>query len=274
MDLPTLRAAAVEAAVQAGAAAGYPTTDAVVLQDSNNVVLWLRPHAVVAKVGIWPHSWEVLEREVRVGAHLSERGAPVAAPIGELRAGTAHPVSLWTKLEPSTDTHASAVVIGQMLGRVHASLRQIPSQLPSYLGAIDLARATLLDDRRMGALARDDLRFLRESFDHLQAAVRRRPDERHQPLHGEPHDGNIIVTEDGPRLIDFEAACVGPLEWDLASTSPGVAATFADVDDELLALLQLLNSARVATWCWAQAEHPAMRPHALHHLAVLRAAAS
>ena len=44
------------------------------------------------------------------------------------------------------------------------------------------------------------------------------------------------------------------------------------IDPDRLALLRLLNSARVATWCWAAADNPMMRPHAEHHLAIVRAA--
>ena len=43
-----------------------------------------------------------------------------------------------------------------------------------------------------------------------------------------------------------------------------------DVDVDLLALLQTLNSARVATWCWVQARFPEMRRHGKHHFALVR----
>jgi hypothetical protein len=36
-------------------------------------------------------------------------------------------------------------------------------------------------------------------------------------------------------------------------------------------VLETLNSARVATWCWVQARFPEMRVHGEHHLAVVRA---
>jgi hypothetical protein len=73
-------------------------------------------------------------------------------------------------------------------------------------------------------------------------------------------------------LVDFEAASIGPLEWDLASVPPGVADVFRGIDHDLLAVLRLLSSARVATWCWSLADHPSMRIHGEHHLAVVRRA--
>jgi hypothetical protein len=43
------------------------------------------------------------------------------------------------------------------------------------------------------------------------------------------------------------------------------------VDGELLALLRRLNSARVATWCFANAHLPDLRRHGEIHLELLRA---
>lgn len=45
---------------------------------------------------------------------------------------------------------------------------------------------------------------------------------------------------------------------------------FANVDSDLLGLLQIRNSARVATWCSVQYRFPEMRWHAEFHLEVVR----
>lgn len=89
-------------------------------------------------------------------------------------------------------------------------------------------------------------------------------------LYTGPHQGNYVVTTSGLRWIDFEGACAGPLEWDLAFLPDDGAAMFHDVDGELLGLLRTLNSVRVSTWCWAQARFPEMRKHGEHHLAMVR----
>lgn len=274
VDLGPSRHSAVGAAIKAGEAIGLSSTHPVILQDTNNVVVWLSPHDVVAKVGIWPHSADVLGREIEVCAHLAAAGAPVATPIGTLRreGTTTWPVSLWKRLQPVASGHASDDELAGMLRRVHAGLTSSSVELPSYIAAIDHARGTLFDDDQMHALSSSDLRLLRAAFDELAARAKAWPAHR-QPLHGEPHLGNIILTTVGPTLIDFEAVSLGPPEWDLASMPPGVAGAFGDLDRDLLALLRLLNSARVATWCWALADHPSMRAHAEHHLAVVRAIA-
>ena len=87
-----------------------------------------------------------------------------------------------------------------------------------------------------------------------------------------PTLGNVLVTAGGPVLIDFEGACTGPREWDVACAPPGVADRLAGLDHALLASARLLRSAFVAVWGWAGADHPMMRHHGEQHLAVLRAA--
>lgn len=265
------RESAVTAAVEVGVDAGYPSTSPVVLQDSNNVVVWLAPHEVVAKVGIWPHSADALDLEVQVCTHLAAGGAPVAAPIGGLRHGitTAWPVSLWERLSSAPGAEASDAALAGMLHEVHSVLAGCPVDLPNYLVAIEHARTTLFDDDRMAALPNDDLQALRGALDELTRRARAW-DAPRRPLHGEPHLNNVVLTPAGPMLIDFEAASTGPVEWDLASMPPGVATRYGEGDAELLTLLRVLNSARVATWGWALAEHPSMREHGERHLAVVR----
>ena len=141
--------------VEVGESLGLGASKAVVLQDSNNVVVWLSQYDVVAKVGIWPHSAEVLNREVEVCAHLAAVGAPVAAPIGGVRriGAAAWPVSLWRRLRPAAGAEVNDHGLAEMLGRVHEALGSCAVELPSYMAAIDHARVTLFDDEPMRALS-------------------------------------------------------------------------------------------------------------------------
>ena len=260
--------AAVAAAQAAGAAAGYPSHDVVTLQDTNNVVVWLQPHPVVAKVGVRPGVVASLHREVDVCRFLHGGGAPVGEPLGWFDDAQL-PVSLWRHVRatgaPCSDqAHAAA------LNHVHHELRRFDSPLPDYWTAIELAHEVLLDDDLMHAVAPDDLGLLRNAFDRFAAATRSF-DAPVQPLHGEPHSGNIIGTDDGPVLIDFEATCIGPIEWDVACSPLGVAAAYVGVNLELVDAARLLNAVRVATWCLSST-HPAMRPFGLDQLEIVRRA--
>lgn len=262
--------AAVEVAEQLGFAVENP----VVIQDTNNTVVWLRPHDVIAKAGTSGDSADGLLLEHRVASALDRLGAAVArtvagvAPVRHTDTGCV--VTLWERLDRDPNAQPPGMTVGRSLRDLHGALSAGNLQLPSFRVGLDRARRALFDDRRIGALRRDDRMLLRGAFETLVAEV-----EGHafseQALHGEPHDGNLLVTTGGLRWIDFEAACRGPLEWDLAFLSADACTQFPHTDHELLRLLRSLNSARVAIWCWVRYQHPDMRWHAHHHLEIVRA---
>lgn len=92
---------------------------------------------------------------------------------------------------------------------------------------------------------------------------------REEPLHGDPHMGNVRITPDGPYWMDLEAACYGPLEWDLSALPSNLPLPY---DRELLAVLRRLRRACVVTWCAVKPEPTIAEREAItHHLQVLRA---
>ena len=178
------------------------------------------------------------------------------------------PIDTLGILEVRLTRHSRGAAIGSTVGSALASW---PDGLPGYEASLDHAARTLADDGRMAALDADDLVLLRDAFATHRRDVAART-ARRQPLHGEPHTGNVLIGPTGLVLIDLEGVCEGPREWDLAAAPPGVAAHVPGIDADLLSAARLLRSAFVAVWCWASADHPDMRPHGEHHLAVLRAA--
>jgi Ser/Thr protein kinase RdoA (MazF antagonist) len=241
----------------------------IVLQDTNNVVIWLRPHAIVAKVGVRPHSAEALAHELAVARFLAGRGAPVAVPLAE--AGLVHHeptgfvVSLWEHLDFDPTRLSAGRAVGESLRQLHLALRDYDQPLPDFRENLAMTRSALRDDQLMSSLPSVERAFLREAFDRLLAEA-----EAHafveQPLHGEPHQGNYVDTTSGVRWVDFEATCVGPLEWDLASLGEDALTAFPERNEALFSTLRTLNSARVSTWCWARSAIPEMREHAEIHL--------
>ena len=79
------------------------------------------------------------------------------------------------------------------------------------------------------------------------------------------------MTSEGPVLADFETACTGPVEWDLAALDHPAIASFREADIELITLLKRMRSACVAAKCWV---HPERAPEVLEaahvHLRLLR----
>lgn len=261
------------AACRVGATHGYVTEDPVVLQETNNTVVWLRPHAVIAKVGKWRHSADALIREHAVASALAADNAPIAAPVPGAQPTpdeeTGFIVTLWQRLLHDPERVVTPSDVGESLRELHQSLAGYTGGLPSFDVSLGLARAALADDRLMAALPTDDRAMLRAAFDRLRQEVAKHG-YGEQPLHGEAHRGNLLATPIGLRWIDLEGACIGPLEWDLAFLPEEAVAAFRVVDSKLLGLLRALNSARVATWSWVRAEFPEMRRHGEYHLGQVR----
>ena len=261
------------AAVRAVERLGLSVDGTVLVQETNNTVIWFPPHAIIAKVRTEPGSGERLVREHAIASELDKRGAPVAPPLPGATPvrdpETGFVVTLWCRLDHDESGRAGEPAVGASLRNLHDALALCGVELPSFRVDLERARRALSDELPIAALAPADRAFLKEAFDDLLLTL----DDRaltNRALHGEPHGGNLLITPVGLRWIDFESACQGPLEWDLAFLSDGARSAFADVDHDLLELLKTLNSARVATWCWVQAHFREMRWHGEYHLERVR----
>ena len=262
------------AAVAVGESFGIHGDQAVLLQETNNTVVWLKPHPVVAKVATRRSNEPRLRSEHTLAAQLAALGAETVRPLrGTIPTKddeTGYVVTLWERLEATgRQEEVAPTEVETSFLRLHDALGDTTAALPSFRTWISEAQAALDDDSFMRPLLPDDRSFLRDVFQSGIAALDEMVfDERR--LHGEPHEGNRVVTRNGLRWLDFESCCTGPLEWDLAFLPPSLDQRWPEIDANLLRVLRRLNSARVATWCWGQARFPEMRQHGELHLAILR----
>jgi len=243
-----------------------------ILQDSNHTVIHLAPAPLVAKVNTSPEEAS-LSDEVAIARFLAGRGGPVIPPTGLFPPGPylvdGLEVTFWEYArhnvgEPSSDVHGSS------LRALHDALDEYPSPLRAW-DRFDGIETILTSPSSLEALSADDRQFLPRKYDELLSSIGSfRPG--HRRLHGEPHAGNLLLTPSGPRWIDFESACLGPQEWDLTVLPDEIVARyFADVDWNLLAVLQQMRSLCVAVWCWVDPDRaPILRKAGTHHLNVLR----
>ncbi|HEX6346791.1 aminoglycoside phosphotransferase family protein [Umezawaea sp.] len=205
----------VRAAVAVAGSLGLRASDPVVLRDVSNLLVHLRPAPVVARVATSTALARVdvaehFRRAVDVTAYLAGRGVPVVGPPDEVPAGPfTHDgmvVSFaeWVAHDPTwvpTD-------FAPRLADLHAELRSYPGPLPDRgpLADIDAARAGWTRPA-------DQL----DSFTAVRdALVERWPADEVQPLHGDAHPGNLLMTANGPVWNDFEDTWRGPVTWDLA----------------------------------------------------------
>ena len=93
----------IDAAVEIAHEIGLDVAEPVLIQETNNTVVWLRPHAIIAKVGTRTGSSEALVREFEVATALAGLGAPVAPPLPDSSPVQHDPtgflVTLWSRLE-------------------------------------------------------------------------------------------------------------------------------------------------------------------------------
>jgi len=260
---PTISDAAVRAAVTVAARFGLAATEPAVLADGANIVVYLRPVPVVAKVAastpeVRPRVQDWLQRELDVSAFLAAEGAPVVPPSPELPAtphdDDGHVMSFWPYLppaDPAFPLRPDEETIGSMLRDLHAVLRRYPKALPELAPLQDipafLARPqTRINETGKAALA--------AAYQRLTAELD--PAAEQQALHGDAGAGNLMATDRGWLWHDFEDTCSGPVAWDLAASTssqyqdgPRILAAYRDpVDPGQLAVCERLRWLHLTVW--------------------------
>jgi Ser/Thr protein kinase RdoA (MazF antagonist) len=280
---PAISDAAVRAAVTVAARFTINSTQPVVLADGANIIVYLRPAPVVAKVAastpeVRPRVQDWLQRELDVSAFLAAEGAPVVPPSPEVPAtthhGNGHVMSFWRYLppaDPSRPLRPDEETIGSMLRDLHAVLRRYPRALPELASLQDipafLARPQArINDKGKAALA--------AAYQRLTAQLTHTNDQ--QALHGDAGAGNLMATDQGWLWHDFEDTCSGPVAWDLAASTssrqqdgPRVLAAYRDpVDPTELAVCEQLRWLHLTVWYNLYAERlPELGPRAAELLA-------
>ena len=271
---------AVAAGVAIAQQFGLRVEEPVLLRSTNNVVAWLRPAAVVAKIGAGRRRG--FATEVAVASELSDLGAPIVPMASEIPAAVHvlddFAISFWRYCPqpPGVETPAARTAVA--LRSLHAACAKLSaslkSALPSYLIELQAVADLLHDAGRLSALPEDDRRLLIRVFDQLWHRLQvTSPAESHVVIHGSPHPYNVLLVDGEPRFIDFETTCLGPVEWDLAHTSPDTVCNYiGTVDAQLLESCRDLVRVKTAAWCWAEVKRGDLRSHAETHLAHLKKA--
>lgn len=242
---------AVAAATSTASSLGLPVDDVTVLHNSNKLTLRLLPSDVLARVA--PAAHDVAHFEVELAQRLAASGCPVAAldprvePRVHERDGFV--VTLWTYYAPVTPGKLSPADYAHALARLHAGLRRLDVPTPHFADRVERARRLVADRDRTPALAEADRQLLDDTLGNLGRAVREHSGPE-QPLHGEPHPGNVLSTEDGPLFIDFETCCRGPVAFDLAHAPEEVSECYPGVDQDVLRACRTLVLAMITAWRW------------------------
>jgi Ser/Thr protein kinase RdoA (MazF antagonist) len=252
-------AVTVQAAVALARRLGLGVESGRVLHVGNNLTVHLVPAPVVAKVCTrpGPHSTASHVAEVAVAEHLLNGGIPIVAPSRALPAGP-HPcgpcvATFWEFVDGQPAHDLTPATTGPLLRDLHAALAdyRASTPLPSWTSALDAAAAIVLDPAAVAPLPAADRGLLVRLYFGLRARIDGAV-VRVQPIHGDARPGNLLHTGNGLRWMDFEAVCLGPVEWDAASMPLGTEAWLADPDLALLAVLRRMRQVCLVIWCWSQ----------------------
>jgi hypothetical protein len=208
------QAALVADAVTVGRSVGLDVGDAVVLKDSLNLLVWLRPAPVVARIQVRTglvRDPDAAADSLRLAGYLSERGLPVSPPADGIDPGphlgsTGRTMTLWRHLEIIPE-RADPAVCGSTLRRLHEEAAAFDGPL-RHIGRVE-------EIGRLAEVLRAHLP--EEAARLLELRVRLDlPDPPVQALHGDAHLDNVVSTPDGVRWLDWEESWRGPVAWDLA----------------------------------------------------------
>jgi aminoglycoside phosphotransferase (APT) family kinase protein len=250
------------AAMSTAAALGLAVDDAVVLSDSNRLVVRLMPCDVVARIA--PVGYRVFSsavgaaRELAIVGRLAEQHAPAAVlerrvePRVFVRDG--FEITMWTYSEPvppagvpTPEDYAHA------LERLHDVMRTVDVATPHFTERVAdverwVARRDVTPD-----LGGDDRELLVDRIGGLRRSIVERG-AKEQLLHGEPHPWNVLSTKEGPLFVDFENCVSGPVEFDLGWVPKAVSECYPGVDQDLVDTCRGLVLAMVAAHGWRRGD--------------------
>jgi aminoglycoside phosphotransferase (APT) family kinase protein len=242
---------AVSAARSTASALDLTVDDAIVLQNSNKLALRLLPCDVLARVA--PVAHQVAQFEVELAQRLAETESPVGVlePRVEPRVyeRDGFVVTLWTYYESVTPPEPSPADYANALARLHAGMRTLDVTTPHFTDRVAEAQQLVGSRDLTPALADADRELLSTTLRSLRRAISDRG-AAEQLLHGEPHPGNVLNTNNGLVFIDLETCCRGPVEFDLAHVPEEVSGRYPGADEELLGECRNLVLAMVAAWRW------------------------
>ena len=259
------------AATSVATTLALPVNEVVVVQNSNKLALRLLPCDVFARVAL--AGQEVSALEVELAQRLAVLGSPVAAlePRVDPRVyeDDGFVLTLWTYYETARDQVTSSDYAGA-LQRLHAAMRSLEIAVPHFMERAAEAGRLVASRDATPALAEADRVLLLSTLRSARQQIHSRG-AAEQLLHGEPHEGNVLSTQDGPLFIDFETCCRGPIEFDVAHLPNDVSADYPVVDQVLLGDCRRLILAMVAAWRWdVRDEFPDGHQHGRDILTLLR----
>jgi len=158
------------------------------------------------------------EPTIRLVRFLAGAGIPVPVPLAGPFDVDGHPVAIW-RWVAATGQPVDGEALGRVVARVHAIvLSDLPGvvNIPSWSErAVADAGPALIEIRSRSLLPRVQLERLEAVYRH-HLGWETRTQTPTVVCHGDLHLNNVLVTDDGLCLIDWDTVCLAPACWDHA----------------------------------------------------------
>jgi aminoglycoside phosphotransferase (APT) family kinase protein len=227
---------------QACRSLGLDASRAELIRAGENT-LYRLPGRVVARV-TRSGQLAAAQKEVRVSRWLVSMGVPVVEALADIEQPVAvdgRAVTFWRELRPHR--FSTTAELADVLRRLHA-LPAPDFELPPVAPFVR-QRERIAEAR---ALSPEDRDWLLQHLAGLEARyVELPPGRPWSAIHGDAWAGNVVVTEDGPVLLDLERFAHGPPEWDLTSIAVDYT-TFGEMSTEEWAAFSQRYGYDVTTW--------------------------
>jgi aminoglycoside phosphotransferase (APT) family kinase protein len=197
--------------------AGFKSNGAKLLRFGENAIYQLADDPVVVRIARSADRLRRVERELCVAWWLAAASVPAVRVVGNIEQPLlvyGYPVSFWQSVtggDPAP-THAD---LARLIAAFH-SLPDCPCDLARFKplqtseGRLTKASDVASDNREF---LLDRCADLNDQFQRLEFAL------PPGPIHGDAHTSNLLTDRGQVVLLDFEAAAVGPREWDLMPTA-------------------------------------------------------
>jgi Ser/Thr protein kinase RdoA (MazF antagonist) len=247
----------------AGKVLGLDVSDGELIRLGENALYRLTSEHVVIRVARTMDYWKDAEKEVAVARWLASHGLPATqtADVGPQPVEVdGYPVTVWRLIEGGKPQRDDVALLGRVLRRLHALPPPTDFQLPEMdiLGRVEprIQSSTVADADKEFLL--DLLADLRSELLRVRYAL------GSCAVHGDAHNGNLMLIDGEPVLIDLERFAWGQAEWDLARTateyvtagflSAGRYREFSDAygfdvtESESFSVLRAVTELKMVTW--------------------------
>ncbi len=159
---------------------------------------------------------------IKLARLLRAEGIPAPEPLTypgleQPVVGVLGTVSFWRYYKEDRSRHVSFEDFGRLLREFHARASVLERCLPQWRPLEHTRRR--LDEARQQGIPPEWLQVLGRRTVQVDEGLQHLSSELGQgAVHGDFHRGNLLLTTDGPILLDLDEVCVAPREWDLAPT--------------------------------------------------------